>query len=168
MITCSECGAAQYEGALFCSECGRFLLNAPQKSTTPLPFYKHSHHPPPPVLIRQKLEPAVGSKNVTFVVPGNRQRFTLQLTDKIRVGRFDPEAGLAPELDLGKMDGAEQGVSRMHAVIQLSNQNVVLMDLNSTNGTLLNNYRLPPSQPYLLKSGDEVRFGDMLIHIFFD
>jgi pSer/pThr/pTyr-binding forkhead associated (FHA) protein len=42
----------------------------------------------------------------------------------------------------------------------------MLIDLESTNGTLLNNYRLSPHEPYPLHSGDEIRFGDLLVHLF--
>jgi pSer/pThr/pTyr-binding forkhead associated (FHA) protein len=56
----------------------------------------------------------------------------------------------------------------MHAAFQLSKQGVVLIDLGSTNGTSLNNARLPARQPFVVQSGDEVRFGDLLIHVFFD
>jgi hypothetical protein len=168
MIKCSECGASQHEGALFCSECGRSLLVTPQKSSAPLPFYERPYQPSPPVMARSTVEPAGGARKITFVAPGSRRRFTLQLIDQIHVGRYDPETGVSPELDLAQAYGDEQGVSRMHALIQNSGQHVMLIDLNSTNGTWLNNYRLPAEQPYLLKSGDEVRFGDLLIHIFFD
>jgi pSer/pThr/pTyr-binding forkhead associated (FHA) protein len=46
---------------------------------------------------------------------------------------------------------------------------VVLRDLNSTNGTLLNNYLLDPETAfYLLSNGSEIHFGGLLVHIFFD
>ena len=58
-------------------------------------------------------------------------------------------------------------VSGEHAAI-LHLQHTYVEDLNSTNGTILNGYRLPPDQAYPLNTGDEVRFGDLLVHLFFD
>jgi pSer/pThr/pTyr-binding forkhead associated (FHA) protein len=75
---------------------------------------------------------------------------------------------MLPELDLTKDRGSDFGVSRLHASIQASNRGVVLIDLGSTNGTLLNNYRLPPDLPYPLHNGDEIRFGRLLVHVFFE
>ncbi|RMG97323.1 MAG: FHA domain-containing protein, partial [Chloroflexi bacterium] len=69
---------------------------------------------------------------------------------------------------LGPDNGGDKGVSRLHATIQYSNHGIVLIDLGSTNGTMLNNYRLAAEQPYLLNNGDEIRCGDLLMHIFFE
>jgi pSer/pThr/pTyr-binding forkhead associated (FHA) protein len=168
MIQCNECGAPQLEGALFCSECGRFLINDIAKSTDVLPFTDYAFRTPPPPSENFILEDTPQAKKMTFVVPHSRRRHVMLLHNQIRVGRGGTETGDIPELDLADENGAELGVSRLHATIQWSNHGVVLIDLESTNGTLLNNYRLPAKRPYVLHSGDEVRFGDLLVHVFFD
>jgi pSer/pThr/pTyr-binding forkhead associated (FHA) protein len=71
------------------------------------------------------------------------------------------------ELNLAEFDAAAYGVSRAHAVLRLTGQGIALVDLDSTNGTYLNNYRLAPHVAYLLTNGDEVSFGDLLVHVFF-
>jgi len=168
MIRCIECGASQYEGTLFCSECGGFLLESTKKTTAVLPFSQFAEQPPPPPLAEAELEPSSEIKRLLFVIPSSRRRFTLDLVQEIRVGRTDPESDVVPELDLAQDDGLEKGVSRFHATIKASNRGIVLIDLGSTNGTVLNTYRLPAKQPYPLQSGDEVRFGDLLVHLFFN
>ena len=50
--------------------------------------------------------------------------------------------------------------SRQHAELRLAGGNVAVVDLGSTNGTFVNNNRLQAHQPFLLQSGDEIRFGD--------
>lgn len=166
MIKCSECGATQYEGTLYCSECGAFLGKVTRKTTAVLPFSHFADRPPPP-LSEAELGPGSDVRHMTFVIPSSRRRFTLELDKEIRVGRADPKSGVVPELDLTQDNGLERGVSRFHATIKASSQGVILIDLGSTNGTVLNSYRLPAEQPYPLQSGDEVRFGDLLIHLFF-
>ena len=42
------------------------------------------------------------------------------------------------------------------------------MDLNSVNGTWVNNYRLSPRLPYALRSGDELKLGELVIHVFYE
>lgn len=164
MVKCSECGASQQEGALFCNECGGFLLVEMGEITAVLPFSEFANRPPPPALAKEALVPTDMARNITLVVPGSRRRFKMVVQKEVRIGRSSSE--LIPEVDLTDDDGAENGVSRLHAKIQSVQEGVVLIDLNSTNGTLLNNYRLPPFEPYPLKSGDEIRFGDLLVHIF--
>ncbi len=167
MIRCIECGANQLVGALFCTECGAFLVEQVAKGkTTILPFSEFAIHAPPPPLTKEELETAVDPHQITFVIPSSRRRLQLELRDEIKVGRADADA--APELDLSPDDGAEKGVSRLHASIKSVRKGIVLIDLDSTNGTTLNTYRLPPNRPYPLKNGDEIRFGDLLMHIFID
>jgi hypothetical protein len=167
MIRCIECGADQLIGALFCNECGAFLLEQQQKGQTAvLPFSQFIAHAPPPPLSQNDLELAVEPVNITVVIPHSRRRLQTVIIDELRIGRSDSE--FQPELDLTNDDGGEKGVSRLHACIKSLKSGLVLIDLDSTNGTMLNTYKVPPNRPYPLKNGDEIRFGDFLIHIFFD
>lgn len=168
MITCKECATTEPEGTLFCSECGHSFIKTNEQSTAQLPFADSSDDPLPPSLLGQELDPVLEARQVTFVIPSSGRRISLNLQKDIQIGRSDPDQDIQPALDLTKDNGAEYGVSRLHAVIQVSHRGVALVDLNSTNGTLLNNYRLPPELPYPLHNGDEIRFGRLLTHIFFD
>lgn len=163
-MKCSDCGANQEEGALFCSECGGFLLVEPGKITAVLPFSDFANRPPPPPLNEEALTPTSSERHITLVVPGSRRRFRLVVQGEINIGRASSE--YVPQVDLTDDDGAVKGVSRLHAKICSVRDGLVLIDLNSTNGTLLNNFRLPPEEPYPLSSGDEIRFGDLLVHLF--
>jgi pSer/pThr/pTyr-binding forkhead associated (FHA) protein len=168
MAKCKECGSNEMDGTLFCNECGAYLLAANNQSTAQLPFSDSLNDPVPPALLGQDLAAVAEAERVMFVIPSSGRRLTQALNDEIRVGRADPAKGFVPELDLTEDKGAETGVSRLHASIQASNRGVVLIDLGSTNGTLLNNYRLPPDLPYPLHNGDEIRFGRLLVHVFFE
>jgi hypothetical protein len=168
MITCRDCGSSEYEGALFCVECGAPLFSSDDPETAKLPFSSTLPEPGPPPLLGQEFGPALDAKQVTFVIPSSGRRVSLTLEEEIHVGRADPARPNQPQLDLTYDNGAEYGVSRLHAAIQTSHRGVALVDLNSTNGTLLNNYRLPPDLPYPLHNGDEIRFGRLLVHVFFE
>jgi pSer/pThr/pTyr-binding forkhead associated (FHA) protein len=144
------------------------MASGRDQTTAQLPFSETPSQPVPPSLLGQELKPAVETKRLTFVIPSSGRRLTLDLDNEIRVGRLDPVKDIRPELDLTEDNGAEHGVSRLHATIQSSNRGLVLVDLGSTNGTLLNNYRLPPDLPYPLHNGDEIRFGRLLVHVFFE
>lgn len=51
-------------------------------------------------------------------------------------------------------------ISRHHARLLVTGDNLELIDLGSTNGTFVNDDRLEKNTPVSLKAGDEVRFGD--------
>jgi hypothetical protein len=68
----------------------------------------------------------------------------------VRIGRD-------PEVELSFSGDSSQGVSWHHARIDLAPDGAVLSDLGSTNGTLLNDHRIPGRVP--LKRGDQVRLG---------
>jgi hypothetical protein len=83
------------------------------------------------------------------------------------IGRGDPNAGTLPDIDLTPHDGYRLGVSRRHAMVRLEDQRLILSDLGSSNGTFLNSMRLTPHRPYQLRSGDELRFGQLNIRLRF-
>jgi hypothetical protein len=83
------------------------------------------------------------------------------------LGRRDPTTGATPEVDLTAFAGYRMGVSRRHASLALENNQLNLWDLGSSNGTFVNGTRLTPHQPNLIRDGDEVRLGQMVIRLFF-
>jgi pSer/pThr/pTyr-binding forkhead associated (FHA) protein len=169
MIKCRECTAQNVSGALFCIECGAFIAELDESSTAVLPFSDFIHRAPPSTEITTTAHlQAESVDQITIVIPSSRQRLKLAAQGDIQVGRANPDLDLFPELDLTPFEGAEKGVSRLHAMIRNGEKGISLIDLNSTNGTLLNMFRLPPEEAYPLHDGDEIRFGDLLIHIFFD
>jgi hypothetical protein len=168
MIECNECGHSDLPGSLFCTECGAFLSDESQPDGTLHPFADMRDKGSEPALLGQEVEPVQVAKAIVFVIPGSGRRVRLPLDQSIHIGRADPNQAYEPALDLTEDEGAEHGVSRQHATIVNSHEGVFIVDLDSTNGTQLNEFRLPPQLPYLLHSGDELRFGQLLVHVFLE
>jgi FHA domain len=75
------------------------------------------------------------------------------------VGRWDPETGAFPEVDL-EADDPEAKISRKHALIRLDGSKITIEDIGSLNGTYVNRQpRLAPGTPQDLKDGDEIIIG---------
>ena len=80
------------------------------------------------------------------------------------VGRTDPNSSIFPEVDLSRFD-PETKVSRRHARIWREGETFLIEDLNSVNGTVINDaVRLAPRQPRVLESGDKLRLGETTLH----
>jgi len=83
--------------------------------------------------------------------------FPLQPGDNL-VGRWDPDSGAFPEVDL-ETDDPEARISRKHALIRVSDS-VTVEVIGSLNGTFVNrSRRLDPGSPVVLKDGDEIIIG---------
>ena len=84
---------------------------------------------------------------------------------RITLGRFDEHSSDHPDVDLTPCGAFEQGVSRLHAAIAWAHDDLTLTDLNSTNGTFLNGYRLLPFHARVLQPYDEICLGHMVIFV---
>ncbi len=101
---------------------------------------------------------AVGSASLTITRGGTVGKvFELQAGDNL-VGRWDPDSGSFPEVDM-ENDDPEARISRKHALIKFGAE-LTIEDIGSLNGTFVNRgQRLEPGSPVPLKDGDEIIVG---------
>jgi hypothetical protein len=86
------------------------------------------------------------------------KEFPISGTESL-IGRWDADGGIFPDIDLDQ-DDPEAKVSRRHARIQFLNNQYLIEDLGSTNGTFVNRGpRLAPGAKQPLKNGDEIIVG---------
>ncbi len=83
------------------------------------------------------------------------------------LGREDPRTGAAPDINLESYGAAVKGVSRRHALIVRRDTALSVIDQDTPNGTFLNGQRLIANQPRILRDGDELRLGHMILRISF-
>lgn len=88
---------------------------------------------------------------------------SIPVSDEVLVGRTDPMLPQPPDVDLQPYGGGSAGVSRHHARFWHRPEGWFLEDLQSTNGTYVNEVRLLPHRPVRLNSGDLVRFGQLTL-----
>jgi pSer/pThr/pTyr-binding forkhead associated (FHA) protein len=80
-------------------------------------------------------------------------------SDITNIGRWDPDSGAFPDIDLTNDDN-DAKISRKHAKIISKNGQFFLEDYGSLNGSYVNRgERLIPGEPAPIKDGDEVILG---------
>jgi pSer/pThr/pTyr-binding forkhead associated (FHA) protein len=91
--------------------------------------------------------------NTTICFPSGRTELV--------IGRRDPSGAFAPDIDLARQGGAEKGVSRRHARISCREHQVYIEDLESHNGTYVNQKRLQARQEQRLCDQDTIWVGHL-------
>jgi hypothetical protein len=100
------------------------------------------------------------------VIRGGRKGHEFPLEDGNNlIGRWDPETGSFPEVDLDQ-DDPEAKISRKHALIRFEGGKITVEDIGSLNGTYVNRQpRLMPGNPVELKTGDEIIIGKTFLKL---
>ncbi len=164
-IICPACGAENLPGTLFCTECGIYLPSGGPLRTEPLPDEQEGA-----TSRRWVQESTLGVNQLVGITievldSGRRVPLALEEGKEIFIGRLDAVHGIFPELDLTNDGGLGHGVSRRHARIHTKNGVCFLEDMDSTNGTYLEDERLTPYLPYELHDGDIITLGTMRLRV---
>jgi two-component system cell cycle response regulator len=101
-----------------------------------------------------ELEQAKGAEACLILIRGTPQghRFFLE-QDEMVLGR-DPGVELTVN---------DPSISRQHAKVIKKGEEVVLQDLNSSNGTVVNGEKLAPGQSIVLKKEDMIKLGNAIL-----
>lgn len=135
-VSCFRCQAQNPSDRLFCTSCGYEL--ADRKAAADRVMGPNGR----PILARFLLQ--------NGQMAGRSFRFHQDLTS---IGRTNGNDLIIS----GKT------VSRRHARLWFENGRWYLADMQSANGTFVNNVRLQPNQPVLLNDGDIINFGDEIV-----
>jgi len=112
---------------------------------------------------RSRLKPTGPAANLVSVISG--KRFPI-MSHGALVGRFDPNTGIHPDIDLSDED-PQLSVSRRHARILCEHNRYFLVEEHGVaNGTYIKGERLPSGDARELKAGDRVGFG--MVVLFFE
>ena len=168
MQVCANCGHRNRPGVVFCDNCGTSLIG-----DSPLNTKKYNEQNAGTISAASVIQ-AAGSDvfaqgTILRIEIGDSEPILLKPKLETVFGRRDSSTGSMPDVDLTPFAGYRMGVSRKHAIVKQSDDvdRLELIDLGSSNGTFLNGARLNPNKPYKLRDGDEVRLGQMIIHVYF-
>lgn len=102
-----------------------------------------------------------------FHVQGHDTPLVISLQNKLVIGRYDSGSGASPDVSLDDYAATDLGVSRRHAVITVEEDGLKVMDLNSANATYINGQKLIAHQSRILRDGDELRLGKLVLRVTF-
>lgn len=165
MKICQHCKHENIEGALVCANCHKPLgeKNIKRGGTT--------HH------LEDETEstnfPRWGTarlgeeRKLLLHVRGHDEPLVIPVSGTLVIGRLNINTGESPEVDLESYNAQAKGVSRKHAAILIEDDALKVMDLASANYTYLNGQRLIAHQARILRDGDELRLGQLVIRINF-
>jgi len=166
MLKCSYCQHKNVEGSLFCEDCGFAIWkNDKQQQLT-----GQIEDDEADTSVKAGWGTSTfqeGNEVVIHIRDAPNPIVINMITEEIQFGRSDQASGTKPTVDLSSHGGLEKGVSRLHASIRRGEGVISLVDLDSSNGTFLNGQRLISHQPRILRDGDEVRMGKLIMHIYF-
>jgi pSer/pThr/pTyr-binding forkhead associated (FHA) protein len=166
LVECLYCGYKNIpETAKTCPRCGLSLNQTVSNATRALAEPEEEIGTP-----RWGTAGFNSRMNLVLKVPDSDKTFTFDAAEitRITLGRVDPDTGEAPAVDLIDSKAVEKGVSRRHAsIIRRDTGSLSLVDLESGNGTFLNGQRLVPNQPRILRDGDEIRLGHLVLYVRF-
>jgi hypothetical protein len=163
MIVCTNCNHQNLSGAVFCSECGAPLQLADALTTQNIKVVPERMRVPkkqPAVT-----EPPAGDNWVTLHLLDSGHVLPLAERNEFTMGRSSEGQPIMPDIDLSPYQAYARGVSRLHAVIRRAVGQIVLMDLDSANGTYINGKKIEPNVEEPIANGDIVALGKLKIQI---
>jgi len=168
VVRCRVCQTNFVTNTIYCTECGAYLLDPEELETEPMEVARINWLGNLQSAQASDAElPRTGPLSIRLIIgKETRQReVEVMLLKPVRLGRSDPSQNIFPEVDLTDDLAMECGVSREHAAIFGRGSTIMVEDLGSTNGTLLNGERLDPYMPELLQHGDQLQLGQLLIEV---
>jgi hypothetical protein len=167
MIICPNCQHKEMSGSVYCSKCGAQLIDmnvATHKIHTAeareVIKRDAGRTPPPPPAHLQSWISLNMIESGQILPLADRTEFTL--------GRSAEGQPIVPDVDLSPHNAYANGVSRLHAVLKLIHEQIIIMDLGSSNGTYLNGSRLTPYVEMPLSHGDVISLGKLKIQVLIE
>lgn len=167
MIICPNCQHKEMSGAIYCSKCGAQLIDvtsATHKIHTAEARQEAQRdtgrtQPPLPAHLQSWI--SLNMIESGQILPlADRTEFTL--------GRSEEGQPIGPDVDLSLHNAYANGVSRLHAVLKLIQEQIVIVDLGSSNGTYLNGIRLPPYVETPVAHGDVIYLGKLKMQVLIE
>jgi len=157
---CPNCGVAVQAHANFCYQCGFNLkAEAPAKQSTQLTFIPLNGLDLADISEPEEEMATVPLQQQTARLLHLQTGIAIELPTNLSVIHIGkPNSKVPPDVNVKNLPNAEV-VSRVHAQIRLTRNLFQIEDLESTNGTYINDMLLPPNIHHNLRLGDRIGLG---------
>ncbi len=142
-----------------------------------MPVYREDKSDVITILGRKELRPALDDtkrpipdsipETLYFILPDG-VRLALPSDKEIIIGRRPRPEDPPVSIDLEKYQGHELGVSRQHAMLKVFRGALILVDLDSVNGTFVNEQRAMPLKRYAILDKSNIRVGGVTVKLRFN
>lgn len=156
-VICWNCGKPNRQGEILCVHCGALLKQVQQPAST-RQLHTEDH------------KPEYFSKDSTLLMhvrhSGDMIKMRPQEADhEMVIGRADTNNTVKPDIDLSIFGAEEMGVSRLHMSVAFdeANERLLIMDMGSANGVYVNGQKLVAKEERVLRDGDQLRLGQLVL-----
>lgn len=161
---CTNCQSRATLSQIYCAKCGYILPDAipditnrtviltEPVGTAEIRIGTGFFHPEARLYLQ-----AVGGKIIP--VPVN--------VGPVIIGRRFESEDQSRYVDLSELGAQEFGVSRRHTQLELRENKIYAVDLNSTNGTFVNRERLAPGTPHEVRNRSSLQMGVLILRVLF-
>jgi pSer/pThr/pTyr-binding forkhead associated (FHA) protein len=166
MITCDTCGNQEYNGVLFCGNCGSQLAFTTSEKGNTLVYTNQIRKIN--VDIRNTIpKKLLEEREFILFYPEREEAIDLPVQNEFSIGRLVEGQVIAPDVDLNKYEAYNLGVSRLHATVRIDPQKnkVFVIDQGSANGTFVNGYEIPANSEVPLNHGDVLTLGKFSLKV---
>lgn len=117
--------------------------------------------------LRERPLPPTVPRTIGLLLP-NQQVLSASTEREITLGRRSRPEDPEVTIDLKDFDGYRHGISRYHAMLAVVRNVLTIRDLNSVNGTRLNDILITPLKGYVVHDGDIIALGTLKMKLLFD
>lgn len=165
-VECSNCSKKNRVKDVFCYSCGHMLEGVADHFDTKTfgeatsELYSDEFFGADSVMV---LSARSGASQARFEV-----RPQMSSRDVV-LGRSAESQTVRPDVDLSEAEASSLGVSRLHIAFSYDakNDTIQIKDLGSANGSYVNGQRVLPTELRVLRNGDELRLGRLVLRVTF-
>jgi pSer/pThr/pTyr-binding forkhead associated (FHA) protein len=165
MIKCPSCRSQSYVGTFFCIDCGVALVDIPSRQTKSKNRTSSSSEPKEFFFDGTELNTLDEGAIMGLRALAAGEVISLHGRASFTLGHAVEGQSVIPDVDLGKYGADSHGISRLHAELSRDGTNIMITDLDSSNGTQVNGLFLEPNTPLRLHHGDVLKLGSLQLQI---
>jgi hypothetical protein len=164
IIICPVCNRENRANAVFCVYCGVSLAHNLKRKSTTRQIDMESETSEEPIRPTALGSFKIPENGIALYVADYVAPIAIREEQAFIVGRKLSDIQVEKFVDLTPYGAHANGVSSRHIMIRKKVHGYEIIDLGSTNGTMVNEHKLRPNVAYPLPSGAQVHMGKLSLY----